>query len=99
MRDSSQWRSVQTSESSCYSAETQSIRNADNERSIGMREVILIGSVAMLMTGCIAPFPSSPGYGGVVPPREYYDDEPYYGSGPFYDRPYYGDGPYYAERP
>ena len=46
-----------------------------------MREVILIGSVAMLMTGFLAPFPSSPGYGvaEVGPPREYYGDEPYYG--------------------
>jgi hypothetical protein len=73
----------------------------DNVRYFGMRKVFLIGSITMLMTGCVAPFPPLPGYGvaGGGPPQEYYDDGPYYGNRPYYGGPYYGNRPYYVNRP
>jgi hypothetical protein len=68
-----------------------------------MRKFVLIGSLTMLLTGCVAPFPPLPGYGVTEsgPPQEYYD-EPYYDTGPIYvnrphgryhdNRAYYGGG-------
>ena len=65
-----------------------------------MRKVFLIGSITMLMTGCVAPFPPLPGYdvAGGGTPQGYYDDGPYYGNRPYYGGPYYGNRPYYGGR-
>ena len=65
-----------------------------------MRKVFLIGSITMLMTGCVAPFPPLPGYdvAGGGTPQEYYDDGPYYGNRPYYGGRYYGNRPYYGGR-
>jgi hypothetical protein len=73
------------------------------QRYIGMRQILLIGSMTMLMTGCITPFS---GYSRTRAEarQEYYGDtsydRSYYSQGPLYvSRPYYRQSRYYADRP
>jgi hypothetical protein len=63
-----------------------------------MRQVLLAGSVTILMAGCVGPYP--PGYGG-WPPQVYYDDGQYVGDDPYYfERRYYnGAARSYHARP
>lgn len=72
------------------------------QRYFGMRQIILIGSMTMLLTGCVGPSPFLPGYNRTRAEarHEYYGDRSYYSQGPLYvSRPYYRQSRYYSDRP